>query len=1215
MKLKKLLCTLLFTFVGLVGESWADDTDLYLLAPVNNGRAKVLIIFDNSASMSTVEESKSGYNDDGGDPDYVAPEDSAHSYDDGSIYFTVGVGIDDSALATPLSPSDSRRFNTVINACTIAYEKLQQYGRFTGYIREYVSNGNGKGTWQPIKLNEGKDRNNPIDCWEDVDAWENSGDSTYLDNNKSRSYSLTTTDSAGNTTTTTVDASTGYEPGIPVNDSAIWNSNTDNDYSAMADDFKSGELVTLYTANYLRWYYTNQPKMVEQSRLATAKSAIESVINTTETVDFGLEVFNLNYPDATDKTEEVRNGGRIVAGIKQRTESEKTALLNTINSLPAQTNTPLCETLYEAYRYFSGQSIVFGHQDKNYDSGDIKYTANKPPYDTSIEINSNTQYQTPFSSCSDVAYIIYITDGEPTQDSAADADVQALISSRSNDTLDGGSTTDGGNYESYTFTSDIDGSTKSSWLPALASYMYWHDQVPGSDAFQHVRTYTIGFSLDEGSAAEPLLQETANRGGGKYYSASSTASDGASSLVAAFSAVLSNITQEGQRFSAPGVAYSNADPTRTLDSAYYALFEPSAGPRWAGNLKKFKVNSSGTLVDANGDNAIGASGGIKDTACSYWSDCSSGPDGNDVQQGGAARSLVPDDRTIYTDSGSGGSFETLDALFSGASATDVMTYLNVTTADDLAKALSWLKGNNVDTDTDGTTLMSDDFDGVRGDIMGDPMHSQPLAIDYGGSIGTYIFMGTNEGMFHAFKDEGSSVTESWALMPEQFLQHVPTLRENSYSNGHSVYGIDGSPVSYLERNSDGSIKTAWLFLGLRRGGNDYFALDVTSPTSPKLKWHLTPSDTGFSELGESWSTPVVARIPTETGQKLAVIFGGGYDAAYDTGTPSSPVGRNVYIVDADDGTLIYNFGEGGSTSLPGIEDSIPGSIATLDSNGDGIVDRLYAADLGGNIWRMDMPSGTTSTWSAFKFAFLGGALTSNRHFFYEPVVAQTEFSNVTTVTYTDASGNTTTTTGYQNVPYDAVTLGSGNRAAPLDTSVQDMFFVLQDRHVVTKTFSSDIIPDALTLSNLYDVTSSAPSSDDENIAFGTKLGWFYSFPGTGEKSLSPSTIIKGKVYFTSFTPSLENPEETCQITSQGRLYTFDLHKGGRTSYEYRDICDNCIPQPPKIVTPPDDPDDPDAPDAVLIIGSGECVGDDCSGTVKLESGLTTNKIYYHVNED
>lgn len=1186
MKLKQTICTFIVALVVSFGSSWADDTELYLLAPANNGKSKVLIIFDNSASMDTLEtEIKGSY-----DPTVTYPPiGSSHSYQSNMIYATVGTGTDNMSLPNPDSPSQSTRFNELLNGCAAAREALATYGRFTGYVREYYSSGSDRGTWQPLANNSGANTNNPVECFEDIEA-----------GNASNNNDLT-----------------GYDDGFPQNNvytssGGRWGTRTYYPWGSpsqqnLSDLFASGPLVTLYTDNYLRWYHGTDTGAVDISRLNIAKEAITGVISSMSAVDFGLAIFNLDYPNEGD-----RDGGRIIAGIRPRNASEKQDLIDTIVGLPAETNTPLCETLYEAYSYFSNNSVTFAHDDSNYSS--LNYKGNKPPYDTSIE--SGGLYKSPMSNCSDIAYIIYITDGEPTLDNSADQRIQNLVGSRSLGTTQD-KKTDNGDYAAYTYDYDKYGRPIKSYMPALASYMYWHDQVLSTDTFQQVKTYTIGFALDENSAAEPLLIETAKRGGGKYYAANNV-----TTLQNAISNALDQITYEGQRFSAPGVAYSNADPTRTLDAAYYALFEPNHGPRWAGNLKKFKINASGTLVDVNGNNAISATGGIKETACSFWSSCSPKPDGFYVEDGGAARQIDPAHRKLLSNIGASGALAALNkstaSSYAGGDA-NLFSLMNMsedpnsTTSAQLDKAFEWLKGFNVDLDSDGTP-MSTDYGGIRGDIMGDPMHSQPLAIDYGGTNGVYIFVGTNEGMFHAFKDAGASVSESWAFMPFNMLANVQTLRDNDYSNGHSVYGIDGSPVSYIKRASDGSIEKAWLFVGLRRGGSSYYALDVTNPEAPRLMWHIDSSSTGFAELGQTWSTPVVTKVPGN--DNPVIIFGGGYNIGYDAGSGSNSLGRDVYIVDAEKGTLKYTFGIGGQTALPGITDSIAGSIALLDSNSDGVTDRMYAADLGGNVWRMDMPSTDTSAWSAFKFASLGGSLTNNRRFFYEPVIAQTEFTNVSTITYTDASGSTTSTVASQNVPYDAVTLGSGDRASPLGTTTDDMFFVLQDRNVVTKTFgaSGASIPDPIDLTNLYDVTSASPTTDADNLAFGTKLGWYFNFSGVGEKSLSPATIFKGKVYFTSFTPSLDNPQNTCQISSEGRLYIFDLHKGGRSSQEYIDICENCIPQPPKLITPPLADDIADNPPLSLIIGRGNCVDGQCSGTVNLDVGLTTNKIYYHVNE-
>ncbi|WP_372869769.1 pilus assembly protein [Shewanella sp.] len=1190
MKFRQILFLSLVTAMAVPVKSFADDTDLYLNPAVNNVRPQVLIIFDNSKSMDTTLDGVPG----GYDPDipYEAVG-SANSYQGRMIYFTVGTGMDESGLPVPDSPSESRRFNDFVNGCKAARDALNQYGRFTGYVREFKTKGKGKGTWQPLKENSGAEINSPIDCWEDIELGYNSN------NDDGSAFK------------------TGYPLGFPKDGSVSspWDNSTNAQTNAKKLGWNNGELVSLYTDNYLRWYtlYKNNllpipPDGMGFTRLEIAKTAISGVISSIPSVDFGLAVFNLNFPSEGDS-----DGGRIVAGIRPRTSSEKDTLLSTITNLPGETNTPLCETLFEAYKYFSGGEITFGHADANYNDKDlgIKYTANRPGYDISVE--NGGSYITPLSECNKVAHIIYITDGAPVLDDSANDAIKEL----------------GGQPYEYKAASG-DQSAKVSYMPALAEYMFANDLLPDVENKQRVVTHTIGFSLGDESDAEPLLIETASRSylmtseGKKVFGTYSSADD-VVGLQAAISNIIDSIPQTGQRFSAPGVAFSNADPTRTLDSAYYALFRPAQSPKWAGNLKKLKVNSSGTLVDSTGKSAIDSSGGIAESSCSLWSTCTAGNDGNDVVLGGAARAIDPDSRKILSDIGSAGKLAELtktNASSFAGSDDALATYLGLPKIDvtaELTATFDWIKGKNVDKDSEGV-LTSEDFSGVRGDIMGDPLHSQPLAIDYGGDgSNVRIFVGTNHGALHAFRDYGSAVDESWAFMPYQLLPNLAIIRRDSYLAGHSAYGMDGSPVAYIERNSSGSITKAWLFVGMRRGGDSYYAINITDPDSPSLMWQISSSVSDFSGMGQTWSTPVVTKVPGS--DKPVVIFGGGYNQGYDSGDGSNSVGRSVYLVDGETGRLIHSFGADANTVLTGIEDSIVGSIATLDSNSDGYTDRLYAADLGGKIWRMDLPSADKTTWSGFKFADLGGNLASNdRRFFYEPSVAQTYFTNSTKVTVTDGSG-TSTTIAYQNVPYDAVTLGSGNRPDPLSLATEDMFFVLQDRYVISQQFGNGgtTIPEPLTLSSLYDVTSASPATEAENIAFGTKRGWYFDFSVSGEKSLSPSVIIKGKVYFTSFIPTQPAADQNvCTVSSVGRLYTLDLHKGARYNEEYViDVCDNCIPQPPKIITPPVDPDNPGSEsEPVLIIGKGKCDedGENCTGTVELESGLTTNKIYYHINE-
>ncbi|MDH0029636.1 VWA domain-containing protein, partial [Aeromonas caviae] len=160
--------------------------------------------------------------------------------------------------------------------------------------------------------------------------------------------------------------------------------------------------ITLYSSNYIRWYH-GPGKPVSQSRLSIAKNAVAELISSTPGVDFGLAVFNENSSRNTNT-----NGGRIVRNIlgsETILGNGKTGeqdLLDKVNALNADGNTPLCETLQEAYQFFGGMSVVYGTQ-----GGSLS-----PARDTSAEKSDGT-YKAPYDNCSNNGYVIYITDGEP----------------------------------------------------------------------------------------------------------------------------------------------------------------------------------------------------------------------------------------------------------------------------------------------------------------------------------------------------------------------------------------------------------------------------------------------------------------------------------------------------------------------------------------------------------------------------------------------------------------------------------------------------------------------------------------------------------------------------------------------------------------------------------------------------------------------------------
>lgn len=111
---------------------------------------------------------------------------------------------------------------------------------------------------------------------------------------------------------------------------------------------------------------------------------------------------------------------------------------------------------------------------------------------------------------------------------------------------------------------------------------------------------------------------------------------------------------------APAVAVNAFNRLTHSDKIYYSIFEPQLQPRWNGNVKKFRLAVSGTVVDEEGDSAIEAnSGAIKDSALSFWSGgnypecadlpgCTTTKDGREVIVGGF-REQTTNVRTIYSD--------------------------------------------------------------------------------------------------------------------------------------------------------------------------------------------------------------------------------------------------------------------------------------------------------------------------------------------------------------------------------------------------------------------------------------------------------------------------------------------------------------------------------------------------------------------------------------
>nr|WP_089349167.1 PilC/PilY family type IV pilus protein [Pseudoalteromonas espejiana] len=870
-----------------------------------------------------------------------------------------------------------------------------------------------------------------------------------------------------------------------------------------------------------------QPSCVDggSTRLEVAKSAVKSLIESNEDIDFGLMRFNYNAGKEP-------GGGYVLAGIGAN-EGE---LINEIDKLPANGSTPLTETLWEAYLYITGQRLRFA----------------KSINDRDKSIDKNNRYTSPFEQdqgsplrCDNSINIILITDGEPQNDDEADDSIK-----NEHKDVFGSNGSSFGSYKSY--------------LVALAKILYGTkttsvDLYPEtSETLDTGKLFTIGFGDGMGENALELLEEAAKVGGGDYFEAKS-----ATALSSALTNTISQIRKENATFIAPSFSSNNVDQTRSGDAIYFSMFYPDKSTRWRGNLKKLKV-SGNTIIDAKNNPALGDDGLIDTDAKTFWLPDGQSADGNSVAQGGVNYQLssltgspAEDRRNLYTDK-QGDIVELTTSTVS-----DILDLVSNNPISLASSDIKWAMGIDVDDeDNDGSNTDQ------RSDIFGDPLHSKPVAIDYGnGDI--RILIGTNAGFLHMFKDDNNNnkVTESWAFIPSELYYIIKPLRSEDTGK---LYGMDG-PISVYSKNdslnsdnvNDGIVDATkgdnvWAFAGMRRGGRNYYGFNITDPDDPKLKWTIQGGEGKFAKLGQTWSKPQVAFIRA-FGDKPVLVFGGGYDENKDTGSGEDSVGNNVYIVDANNGNRLWSLLDDGNFNG---KHSMAADVTLLDSDYDGYIDRIYAADTGGDIWRIDMPGDKTANFSHHKLAELGVGV--DRRFFYKPLVARTMFSKVT------IKGGETTRL---DTPYDAIVIGSGKRTNPNDTKTSDQLFMIRDENTVTQSFKGtepSVIKPADLMNMNDDPFGNALDNKASFIELEAKLGgkfkgWRYSL-AAGEKSLAAANVVGGVAYFTSFTPASESSTKNqCSLSGGGgSLYAFHLHYGTKVYDDLKFATSTEVPDTPQL---------------------------------------------------
>ncbi|OGW19002.1 MAG: hypothetical protein A2077_01325 [Nitrospirae bacterium GWC2_46_6] len=671
------------------------------------------------------------------------------------------------------------------------------------------------------------------------------------------------------------------------------------------------------------------------------------------------------------------------------------------------------------------------------------------------------------------------------------------------------------------------------------------------------KVFVIGFGSAMGATLERTLNWAAYYGGTDNPNVANSGSTSAVSVAA--DPCESSASNDPEDFALSGYAFLAADADELKDALrqamniikeanysfstssvsstristenylYEASFKPvNNDPFWEGHLKKYPINSDGSLGSAVRD----AGTVLSTTAAS-------------------SRNIL-----TYT---SGGftrfSTSTFSAPTCSACLTQSVTASNlaVTTDTERDNVVGYIRGESAKNPDDWK--LGDIFHS-NAITMGSPSSFFNDTLDSNNAFSTFrsdhprtssnglrrLVVGANDGQLHAFRISDTpalDLSEMWSFIPPNLLSKLKNIAHSSHPTSLShQYMVDG-PVTVADvwlGTGSGSTKSAsdWktiMVFGEGKGGSStlwssssscdsgfsstydsstysyycgYYAFDFTTTSSPTYKWRINPTSSNAAYLGEPWSKMGVGRVKISGNEKWVGFIGGGYNDSNCSGGGSCDTrGKGFYAIDLNNGDVLWSYTRANTTTMTY---SIPATPGIVDTDNDGFIDTAYVGDLEGNIWRFKfctksaITDGTctgTAHWSGGKLYNASGGGEGLRPVYSSATVTK------------DASGNLW------------IYWASGNKSEPTATSTNEKVFGIKDNDRTT----------TYTLSNLENVTSVSSQCNNDDL---TKVGWYINFTGN-EKALSDITVFGGVVYFTTYTSDTTN-SNLCARSGTSRLY-------------------------------------------------------------------------------
>jgi type IV pilus assembly protein PilY1 len=393
-----------------------------------------------------------------------------------------------------------------------------------------------------------------------------------------------------------------------------------------------------------------------------------------------------------------------------------------------------------------------------------------------------------------------------------------------------------------------------------------------------------------------------------------------------------------------------------------------------------------------------------------------------------------------------------------------------------------------------------------------------------------VYVGSNDGMLHAINGSLSGTDagkEVFAYVPAAVIvgpsgtPEVNGLQTRGDPDFTHRYFVDGNPTTFdidLSKTEGGSGPADWrtiLVGALGKGGKSYYALDVTDPAglateaavAGKVLWEFKHPDLGFT-----YGEPVAVKLRK---YGWVLVFGSGYNNADGMGY--------FFIVNPRTGALLERIGTGGGGTLQ--EAGLAHVQAFVLDRTDNTADTLYAGDLLGNLWRVDVSASSGAYDAPVKLAVLTNADGDLLPVSTRPLAV------VQPVT---------------NKRWIVVGTGRLLSSADVGASKSQGFFAIMDGSALrpSSTTVAPLLPSSmsypLTRSNLRQLTD-LKTPITLNLA--SEIGWWFDLgadAGLGWRVLLDPVSFYGTVAFATMLPSLA---DACAPSGKSRIYSIDLGTG------------------------------------------------------------------------